>query len=266
MGAQVDWREPDDAGRIHPVPAVRDLMETGGAEISTPDAWTLEDVRHFWTVYGNYRDVERVEGMDVRSRPRVLNCPGSALAASGTAVQIPRRATELHVGVELAFVVSRIAHRVAEEDAAGYVLGYVPLAVVHDTSFAEPIRQPASTQEAAMPAVYGRWADGFNIAGGPPLPLSPDAIRGRAMRLAVDGVGEIECNTDEYVLGAAQVLAFLTQWITVFPGDVVTLGRTAKRLVVDADHRLGAGTVLTASVAGIGELTATFTDERGAPA
>ena len=123
----------------------------------------------------------------------------------------------------------------AEEDAADYVLGYMPLAVLHDSSFAEPIRQPASPQESNLPAVYARWADGFNIAGGPPVAMPPDAIAGRAMRLALDGSGEIECNTDEYVLRAPQILAFLSQWITVFPGDVVTLGRTGRRLTVPAD-------------------------------
>ncbi len=258
-----DWRAKDDPGRtIHPVPAVRDLIDAGTAQITTPDDWHLENVRHFWTVYGNYRDVEAVEGMAVRSLPRVLNCPVSALSCSGAAVEIPHRASELSVGVELAFVVNRIAHKVAEEEADDYVLGYLPLAVLHDTSFAEPIRQPASTQEAAMPVVYGRWADGFNIASVRPTRMSADAIGGRSMRLAVDEIGEITCNTDEYVLGASQVLAFLTQWITVFPGDVVTLGRTGKRLTVPADRKLDPETMLTASIEGIGEVHATTIDRR----
>ena len=82
------------------------------------------------------------------------------------------------------------------------------------------------------------------------------------MRLAVDGVGELTCNTDEYVLDAAQVLAFLTQWITVFPGDVVTLGRTGERLTVATGRRLGKDTTLTASIQGIGDVQATFIDKR----
>lgn len=262
VAARDDWRAEDDPGRtIHPVPAVRDLVEAGTAEVASPQAWKLEDVRHFWTVYGNYRDVESVEGLAVRDQPRVLNCPGSALSASGAVVQIPRRARELSIGVELAFVVNRVAHKVAEEDAADYVLGYVPLAVLHDSSFAEPIRQPASSQESNLPTVYARWADGFNIAGGPPLPLQPEEIAGRAMHLSVSGVGDIVCNTDEYVLRAPQVLAFLTQWITVFPGDVVTLGRTGRLLTVPVDRRLKSDT-LTASVEGIGKLSASFMDGR----
>ena len=82
------------------------------------------------------------------------------------------------------------------------------------------------------------------------------------MRLSLDGIGEIECNTDEYLLRAPKVLAFLTQWITVFPGDVVTLGRTGQRLTVPADRRLGSGVVLSASIDGIGEVSASFADLR----
>ncbi len=263
VAARGDWRDKDDPGRtVHPVPAVRDLVDAGAAQVSSPDEWKLEDVRHFWTVFGNYRDVESVEGLAVRSRPRVLNCPASALSASGDVVQLPKRARELSIGVELAFVVNSIAHKVAEEDAADYVLGYLPLAVLHDSSFVDPIRQPASPQEQNLPTVYARWADGFNVSGGPPLPMQPDEIAGRAMQLSVDSIGDIKCNTDEYVLRAPQILAFLTQWITVFPGDVVTLGRTGQLLTVPADQPLAADTGLTASIEGIGDLSATLADGR----
>lgn len=263
MAAKEDWRDEDDPGRrVHPVPAVRDLIESSEDVIPAPEAWSLDGARHFWTVYDNYRGIEAIPGKENGALPRLLNCPASALASTGSTVHIPRRATELRIGVELAFVVSRVAHRVAEEEADDYVLGYVPLAVLNDRSFAEPIRQPASTQEAAMPDVYCRWADGFNIAGGPPVAMRSDEIAGRTMRLAVDGYGELECSTDEYLLRAPRILALLTQWITVFPGDVVTLGRTGNMLAVPAGTRLGATCTLTASVEGIGQLTASFADER----
>ncbi len=257
-----DWRAPDDPGRIHPVPAVRDLLDTAESGIDAPDAWLVDKVRHFWTVFGNYHDVERVEGLKVSGTPRVLNCPASALTNSGSTVVIPARANDLHIGVELAFVVNRVAHGVSLEDAADYILGYLPMAALRDSSFADIIQQPASPQEQNLPVVYARWADGFNVVGGPPLPLSADETRGRTMRLTLEGVGEIECNSDEYVLTAPQVLAFLTKWITVFPGDVITLGRTAEMLTVPAGHPLVEGTQLTAQIDGIGSLSARFDDQR----
>ncbi len=263
MLAREDWRPADDPGRrVHPVPAVRDLIEAGDTTIAEPEAWTPDGARHFWTVFGNYQDMTAAEGLAIRPSPRVLNCPARALAASGQPIRIPRRARTLSAGVELAFVVRQLAHRVSEEDAADYVLGYTPLAVLRDSSFAEPIRSPATRQEYNLPVVYARWADGFNVLSLPPIPLEPEAVRGRAMRLSLDGVGEVEANTDEYVLLAPEVLAFLTQHITLFPGDVVTLGRTRDLLTVAAGQRLPGGTALHASIEGIGEVHSPLEDER----
>jgi 2-keto-4-pentenoate hydratase/2-oxohepta-3-ene-1,7-dioic acid hydratase in catechol pathway len=262
LAGREDWRPDEDLGRrIHAVPAVRDLMEAGAAAIATPEQWRLEDVRHFWTVYGNYRAAEAVEGLAARPSPRVLNCPASALATTGSVVDIPERAHEISVGVELAFVVSQVAHKVAEEEAAAFILGYIPMAVLHDSSFADPIRQPATPQEQNLPAVYARWADGFNVVSSTLTPLAPDAVRGRAMRLDIAGYGSLQASTDEYLLLAPRVLSFLSQWLTVFPGDVITLGRTHERLTLPSDQNL-TDVEVQASVAGVSNVQFVLADPR----
>ncbi|MCD6291345.1 MAG: fumarylacetoacetate hydrolase family protein, partial [Anaerolineae bacterium] len=247
MAGRRDWRPPDDPGRrVHPSPAVRDLIAEGEDVIEEPEAWTLEAVRHFWTVFGNYRGVSDVEGLAVRSLPRVLNCPARSLAISGEPLRIPRRARTLSMGVELAFVVGRLLHRASLEEALRAILGYLPMAVMRDHSFAEPVQSPATPQERNMPTVYARWADGFNVVSRTPVPLALEEVRGRVMHLAVEGVGEVYGNTDEYVLMGPAVLAFLSRHITLFPGDVVTLGRTRDLLTIPADRRLPEGIALYA--------------------
>jgi len=186
-----------------------------------------------------------------------LNNPSSALAVSMSEVSIPSRTSTLTVGVELAFVLRQLAYRVTEEDAAEYILGYTPMIVLRDSSFAESIRFPATLQEANLPTVYARWADGFNVLNSDLVALKPSDIRGRAMQLSVPNVGELNGNTDEYVLLAPQILAFLTQEITLFPGDVVTLGRTSELLVLpaaDAPETFAA----TATIEGLSETSGTF--------
>ena len=253
--ARDDWRPVDHpARRVHPVPAVRDLIESGDTVIAEPESWTLKDVRHFWTAFGNYESAPQVEGMDHRSYPRILNCPAGALAVSGETVRVPLRARTLSVGVELAFVVGQLAHRVSEEDAANYILGYLPMAVLRDSSFIEPICFPASLQESNLPTVYSRWADGFNIVSLPPEPLEPEAVRGRKMLLSIDGVGEVSGNTDEYLLLAPKILSFLNQQIAIFPGDVVTLGRISNLITIPAEKDLAEAITLHAFIEGIGEV------------
>jgi 2-keto-4-pentenoate hydratase/2-oxohepta-3-ene-1,7-dioic acid hydratase in catechol pathway len=161
------------------------------------------------------------------------------------------------VGVELAFVVRQLAYRVAEVDASGYIQGYTPMIVLHDAFVADSIRFPATLQEANLPTVYARWADGFNLLNSDLVSLKPDDIRGRAMRLSVPNVGEISGSTDEYVLLAPQVLAFLIQEITLFPGDVVSLGRTRDLLTLPVDDS-PATFITAATIERLGETSGTF--------
>ena len=146
------------------------------------------------------------------------------------------------------------------------VAAHSPMIVAHDSSFAEPVRHPATSQEANLPAVYARWADGFHVVAPEPVALDPEAVRGRAMALSIPGLGDLEASTDDYLLLAADILAFLTQEITVFPHDVVTLGSLPTLLEVPPDHGLAADFEVAATIEGLGEVKARFSrggDEGG---
>jgi len=260
-----DWRKPDNPSRaIHPSPAVRHVIQSGRTAIEEPTAWSLDQVRHFWTLYGNYEAAPEIEDMAPIPLPRVIHGPARALSASGAAIEITRRAQALSIGPELAFVVGRVASRVPEEKAAEYILGYVVLASITDSSFGKQIQEPATPQAQSMPKVYGRWGDGLNAVSKLPVPLAPEAVRGRAMHLAVDGLGEVSGSTDQYLLLAPRILSFVSRQVTLFPGDVITLGRIGELVTVPDDRRLPAGTLLRASIEGVGELVNPLVDEREA--
>ena len=250
-----DWRSESDPSRsVHPVPAVRDLVERGDPFPVT--SWTFDETRHLWTAFDNGRGDESAE--EPGRPPRILNAPPSLLSRSGSRVRVPDRARTLSVGVELAFVVNRPAYRVREAAAGDFVLGYSPMIVAHDSSFAEPIRHPATAQEANLPTVYARWADGFNVIAAEPVALDPSSIRGRAMTLSIPGLGELEASTDDYLLLAPEILAFLTQEITVFPHDVVTLGRVGPLMELPPDHGIADDFTVTVAIEGLGEVEARF--------
>jgi 2-keto-4-pentenoate hydratase/2-oxohepta-3-ene-1,7-dioic acid hydratase in catechol pathway len=240
----------------------------------------LAQVRHFWTLYGNYRAAPEIEDMAHIPLPRVIHGPARSLSASGEPVALASRTQALALGPELAFVVGKLASRVSEEDAEDYILGYLALASITDDSFGKHLQEPGTPQALSMPRVYGRWGDGYNAVSARPVPLSPAAIRGRAMhgrrmhgrrmhgrrmRLALDGWGEVSGSTDQYLLSAPAILSFVSRQITLFPGDVVTLGRVAEHLTVPADRRLPPGTMLHVSIEGIGEVCCPLVDEREGP-
>ncbi|MCC6455509.1 MAG: fumarylacetoacetate hydrolase family protein [Caldilineaceae bacterium] len=258
-----DWRSEDDPGRtIHPSAAVRDLILADHAEIEQPQEWSLDQTRHFWTTYGNCHNAEEIDGLVPSALPRILNGPARALGLSEQPLRLSPRATGLILCPEIAFVVKKVASRVREEDADDYILGYVAMASVKDLSFREPLREPVTPQEWNMPEVYGRWGDGYNRVSTSVMPLDSAAVPGRVMRLALDGVGEVMGNTDDYQLLAPRLLAFISSQITLFPGDIVTLGEIAARLKVPAGDRLPAETQLHVSIDGIGTVTCPIIDNR----
>ena len=257
-----DWREPEaPSRRIHPAPAVRDLIATGKTDINTVQDWKPAHARHFWTLFGNYSLAREKEGLLPRPYPRFLNTPATALAESGSAITLAKRATTLRLGCELAFVVSRVASKVDAASAPQYILGYMVMAVVRDDSFSEHVIEPATPQERHIPAVYARWGDGCNVVSAP-QPLAWTQVADCPCTLAVDGAGGIAGSTTEYLHSAPEVLAFISQQITLFPGDVITLGPLAEQLVLPANKPLSPANRGHAKIDGLGQVTFSFVDAR----
>lgn len=224
---------PSDHERhIHPAPNIRTLIGTPAERINDVQNWTTAQSHHVWMLFGNYKDAETKEGLGRRPYPRFLGAPASVLAPSGHTTRVPKRASKLTFTCELGCVISRILAGASIEEAEEAILGYMPIAVLSDPSFAEDVVEPASAQERNLPAVYGRWADGFNVAG---QPKSIKDWRGRHCTIYLDGIGQVSTHTDNYLLSAGQVIAYITQYITLFPGDVIMLGHLGQSIGLSSD-------------------------------
>ncbi len=257
-----DWREPDHPSRrIHPAPAVRDLFDRNMTRIASPEDWQVSQARHFWTLFGNYRLALEYEGLLARPYPRFLNAPATALAGSGHAIRLAQRAAGLQVGCELACVVGKLASKVDVNSARDFILGYMVLAVVRDSSFADEVIEPATAQERYIPSVYARWGDGYNVVSSP-RPLAWEQVANSTCRLTLDEFGGVSGSTAEYLHTAPEVLAFISQQITLFPGDVITLGPLAEMLEIPADRHLPSSISGYAEIDGVGRVTFSFDDRR----
>lgn len=248
----------DDAARprvglsSHPSYAVREVAAAGLSADVSADTWIVESARHVYTSFGNAESAAQSLGLPRLDVPRFLNGPSSSLAASGAVVEIPPRANDLVIGVELAVVVRALASEV--EDGRDVILGYTPLISVCDQSFADAVVEPARVGERGIPAVYGRWADGFNVVSERPAALPAHDWRDRAMAIRV-GDTVVDGSTAEYLAGPDTLISTVSAMITLFPGDVVTLGSTAAQLRVRRDQ-YASGLVVRASIEGLGEVHA----------
>lgn len=162
--------------------------------------------------------------------PRVLNAPATAVTQEKEITLAKRAKGKLTLSAEMAFVVKKLACKVEEEEASEYILGYLPMLSVTDGTFVDAVIEPASPQEHGLPYVYGRWGDGYNMVG------NMQSVEPKAGRVSITVNGQVMAkgNLDEYTAMAEKTLWFISQVVTLFPGDIVTLGRLAEQAEVDA--------------------------------
>lgn len=143
--------------------------------------------------------------------------PRNTLAASGEPVRVPPAVPELEIGANLGMVLGRAASRVAQADALEHVAGYL---IVNDVSVPHA--------SFYRPAIRCQARDGFCPLGPRIVPRSavadPDAL---TIRVYVDGVLRQSATTSQLVRPAARLLAEVSDFMTLAPGDVLALGAAA---------------------------------------
>ena len=171
--------------------------------------------------------------------------PRNTLAPSGAPVEIPAGITELEAAACLGIVIGRTACRVSEASALDYVAGFL---IVNDVSV------PHSSY--FRPAVRHRARDGFCPLGPRVAPrasiVDPDAI---VIRTYVDGSLEQTADTADLVRPVARLLADVTEFMTLAPGDVLAAGAAAPA------PRVRAGQSVRIEIDGIGALITPFAAE-----
>lgn len=140
--------------------------------------------------------------------------PRNTLVFHGAPVVVPANVAGLQVGAALGLVIGRTACRIAEADALQYLAGYTVVtdfSVPHESFYRPSIRFKALDGSCALgPQVVPRE----QIA-------NPDALQ---LRVHVDGALALSATTGGMVRSAARLLADVTDFMTLAPGDVLMLG------------------------------------------
>ncbi len=142
----------------------------------------------------------------------------NAVIGPGAPIRIPRETTQTDYEVELALVIGRGGRRLTEADALEHVFGWT---ILNDVSARD-------VQFRDMQITLGKNPDTF-------APLGPEIVTAdelgdpSTLRVATTLNGETMQNasTSEMLFSPARLLAFLSDLITLEPGDVVTTGTPA---------------------------------------
>lgn len=195
----------------------------------------------------NYRTHAAEVNREEPENPIVFPKFRTSLIASGDAIELPPSNAEMvDWEGELAVVIGRRAHRVAESEALDYVAGYMPF---NDVS--------ARDLQRASP----QWTMGkaFDTSGpsGPALVLADEVPDPQALRLRTILNDEVvqDASTGEMIFTVARLISYLSSLITLDVGDVIATGTpSGVGFARDPKKFLAAGDEVVVEIEGLGTL------------
>ena len=164
----------------------------------------------------NYSDHAKESNMPIPTEPVVFMKAVSALTGPNDTVVLPKGSKKGDWEVELAFVIGKTARSVSEKDALGYVAGYT---ICNDVSEREWQLEHGSQWSK------GKSFDTFAPVG--PCLVTRDEIsdpHNLAMWLEVNGKRMQSGNTNTMIFGVQKLLSYLSYFVTLMPGDIVSTG------------------------------------------
>lgn len=164
----------------------------------------------------NYSDHAAETGATVPPEPVIFMKATSAICGPNDDVRIPRGSEKTDWEVELGVVIGKTAKYVSEAEALDHVAGYC---LVHDVS------ERAFQAERAGQWTKGKSCDTFGPIG--PWLVTPDEIadpQNLAMWLNVNGEKMQDGSSSTMVYGVAFVISYLSQFMSLQPGDIISTG------------------------------------------
>ena len=207
-------------------------------------------VPKFLAIGLNYVDHAKETGSPIPENPIVFFKSETSISGPNDPIMLPKDSTSTDWEVELAFVIGRRARYVGEKDALRYVAGYC-------------ICNDVSEREYQIKKGGGQWGKGkgcdtFGPLG--PWLVTTDEIRdpqNLRMWLKVNGETRQNGSTSTMIFGVAKLVADVSRYMTLEPGDVVTTGTPpgVGLGMKPAPQYLKAGDVVELGIEGLGTQT-----------
>lgn len=171
---------------------------------------------HFIAIGLNYADHAAETGAAIPKEPIVFSKASSSLSGPYDDVMLPKGSVKSDWEVELAVIIGKGCDYVEEANALGHVFGY---AVCNDMSERE------YQTERGGQWIKGKSAPTFGPLG--PWLVTADEIpdpQNLAMFLDLNGTRAQTGNTATMIFGVAQIVSYLSRFMALEPGDIITTG------------------------------------------
>ena len=196
-----------DPATLPPVP--------GSPRLGTP----VKGIGKFIAIGLNYADHAKEADLPVPKEPPMFTKAISCLSGPDDDVMLPRNAHKGDWEVELGVIIGRTTRYVREDDALASIAGYV---LVNDVS------ERAFQMERGTQWDKGKGCDTFGPVG--PWLVTPDEVgdpQQLGMFLNVNGRRMQTGNTSNMIFTVKQLIAYVSEFITLYPGDLLATGTPA---------------------------------------
>ncbi|GAB2474984.1 fumarylacetoacetate hydrolase family protein [Jatrophihabitans fulvus] len=235
---------PADAGPEDLTVAAIDGHPFGSLSF-TGDRWSFPDVRllspflpsKVVALGKNYADHAKEMGGEAPKSPLIFLKPSTSVIGDGDTIRLPPSSDEVHFEGELAAVIGLPARNVARDDALRHVFGY---ACANDVTARDQQRSDVQFTRA-------KGYDSFCPVG----PWVETVLEPHDLRLVTRVNGEIKQDgrTSDMIFDLAEQIAFISEVMTLLPGDIVLTGTPA------GVGPIVAGDTVSVEIEGIGTLT-----------
>jgi 2-keto-4-pentenoate hydratase/2-oxohepta-3-ene-1,7-dioic acid hydratase in catechol pathway len=211
-----DWipehLDPAELARISAIDPQSLSVVDGKPRLGVP----IVGVRNFIAIGLNYTDHAAETNLPIPSEPVIFMKATSCLSGPNDDLMLPKASTKTDWEVELGVVLGRTARYVEEAQALDCVAGYC---LVHDVSEREYQIERGGTWDK------GKGCDTFGPVG--PWLITPDEFgdpQRIALWLEVNGTRRQSGNTRTMIFRVAQLIAYVSRFMTLRPGDILTTG------------------------------------------
>lgn len=165
----------------------------------------------------NYRDHCLEQNAPIPKEPIIFSKFSSAITGPYDDIILPDESQEVDWEVELAFVIGRRGKHIKEEDAMSYVAGFT---VANDIS-----ARDWQMKRNGKQWLLGKTFDSFCPLG--PALVTTDAVKDPhdlGIRCLVNGTTVQNSNTGQMIFNTEKLVAWVSQFVTLSPGDVFLTG------------------------------------------
>lgn len=233
---------PSELDSLRRLPVDRLPVVEGHHRLAPPVA----DIGKYIAIGLNYVDHAEESGMPIPAEPVVFTKATSCIAGPNDAIVIPRKSTKLDWEVELAIVIGRRAKEVDPERALDHVAGYCVANDVSERSF--QLERGGSWDK-------GKSFDTFGPLG--PYLVTADEIpdvQALSLWLDVNGQRMQTGHTSKMIFTCAQIVSYVSEVMTLNPGDVITTGTPpGVGMGMKPARFLKAGDVVALGIEGLGQ-------------